>query len=539
MTSSFKQCYDFIIIGGGSAGCVLADKLSASGQHQVCLIEAGPKDSSPLIHVPLGVVELMKSRRLNWLYNSGPEASQNDREIFNPRGKTLGGSSSVNAMLYIRGQKEDYDHWRDLGNEGWGYDDVLPYFKATQHQERGADDYHGVDGPLNVAESRSKLPIFDNFIQSAINAGFPANNDFNGEQQEGIGYFQVTQKDGKRCSAAKAFLTPNLSRKNLTVITDALVEKIILQDKKAVGIRFKRKQKIVELGANKEVILSAGAFNSPQLLMLSGVGPQAELDKHNITLEHQLEGVGQNLQEHVDALVVKEYTDTDIIAYRPKALAKLAPSAFKFFTEQSGVLTSAVAEAGGFIKTSDEAETPDLQLHFIPAAMDDHGRNLKMLFRYGVAIHACLLRPKSRGSVTLYGSAPHLNPNITLNMLSHPDDQTIMIKAIKRAREIFAQPPVANKVTNEIFPGEGCQSDEDILEFLKNKASTIYHPVGTCKMGQDELSVVDSELKVHGIDSLRVVDASIMPTVVSGNTNAPTIMIAAKIADNILATHSN
>lgn len=539
MTSSFKQCYDFIIVGGGSAGCVLADKLSASGQHQVCLIEAGPKDSSPLIHVPLGVVELMKSRRLNWLYNSGPEASQNDREIFNPRGKTLGGSSSVNAMLYIRGQKEDYDHWRDLGNEGWGYDDVLPYFKATQHQERGADDYHGVDGPLNVAESRSKLPIFDNFIQSAINAGFPANNDFNGEQQEGIGYFQVTQKDGKRCSAAKAFLTPNLSRKNLTVITDALVEKIILEDKKAVGIRFKRKQKVIELGANKEVILSAGAFNSPQLLMLSGVGPKAELDKHNITLEHQLEGVGQNLQEHVDALVVKEYTDTDIIAYRPKALAKLAPSAFKFFTEQSGVLTSAVAEAGGFIKTSDEAETPDLQLHFIPAAMDDHGRNLKMLFKYGVAIHACLLRPKSRGSVTLYGSAPHLNPNITLNMLSHPDDQALMIKAIKRAREIFAQPPVANKVTNEIFPGEGCQSDEDILEFLKNKASTIYHPVGTCKMGQDELSVVDNELKVHGIDSLRVVDASIMPTVVSGNTNAPTIMIAAKIADNILATHSN
>lgn len=530
--------FDFIIVGGGSAGCVLADKLSACGNYQVCLVEAGPKDSSPLIHIPLGVVELMKSQKLNWLYNSAPEDSQNQRQIFNPRGKTLGGSSSVNAMLYVRGQQEDYDHWRDLGNEGWGFDDVLPYFKATQNQERGEDEYHGVGGPLNVTESRSKLPVFDRFLEAAVNAGHPANNDFNGAEQEGIGYFQVTQKDGKRCSAAKAFLTPNLARANLHVITDALVEKILLDGKKAIGIQYKRKQKSIQLTASKEVILSAGAFNSPQLLMLSGIGPQQELAKHDIQLIHQLEGVGQNLQEHVDALIVNEFHDTDIIAYRPKALAKLIPSGLKFFTEKKGILTSVVAEAGGFIKTSKKLDRPDLQVHFIPAAMDDHGRNIKMLCQYGVAVHACLLRPKSRGSVALYGKAPHLHPKIHLNMLAEKEDQTLMIEAVKRCREIFAQQPLKKDVGKELLPGEQCQSDEEILKFLKDKANTIYHPVGTCKMGNDDMAVVDNELKVHGIDSLRVIDASIMPTLISGNTNAPTIMIAAKVADNILAQYN-
>ncbi|MFD2168087.1 GMC family oxidoreductase [Thalassotalea euphylliae] len=529
--------YDFIIIGGGSAGCVLADKLSESGQFTVCLLEAGPKDSSPLVHIPAGVVELMKSQKYNWLYDSSPEPSQNGRQVFNPRGKTLGGSSSVNAMLYIRGQHQDYDDWAAQGNAGWAWNDVLPYFKATQHQERGASEYHGVNGPLNVAESRSKLPIFDRFIEASVNAGFPANDDFNGAEQEGVGYFQVTQKDGKRCSAAKAFLTPNLERTNLTVITDALVEKILLDGKRATGVQFKRKGEQTVIHASKEVLLSAGAFNSPQVLMLSGIGPKEELEKHDIALLHESPGVGQNLQDHVDALVVKEYKDTDIIAYRPKALAKLAPSAMKFFTEGTGVLTSAIAEAGGFIKTSPQVDRPDLQLHFIPAAMDDHGRNMKMLFQYGVAVHACLLRPKSRGSVTLFGKAPHLHPKIHLNMLDHPDDQKLMIEAIRRVRDIYAQDPIASKVGNEIMPGEQCQSDEDILEFLRNKANTIYHPVGTCKMGNDDMAVVNSELKVHGIESLRVIDGSIMPTLISGNTNAPVIMIAAKTADKILATY--
>ena len=530
--------FDFIIIGGGSAGCVLADKLSACGKYTVCLIEAGPKDSSPLIHLPVGVVELMKSRKLNWLYESQPESSQNGRQIFNPRGKTLGGSSSVNAMLYIRGQKEDYDHWASLGNDGWSYDDVLPYFKATQHQERGEDKYHGINGPLNVAESRSKLPVFDDFIQATVEAGYPENNDFNGEYQEGVGYFQVTQKDGLRCSAAKAFLTPNLERQNLTVVTDALVEKVVIKNKKAVGVVFKLKGKSQSYTANKEVLLSAGAFNSPQLLMLSGIGPKDELAKHDIELVHELAGVGQNLQEHVDALVVNEYTKTDVIAYRPKALMWMAKDVFKFFKNRRGVLTTSVAEAGGFIKTDPSVKRPDLQIHFIPAAMDDHGRNMKMLCSYGVAIHACLLRPKSRGSVSLYGKAPHLTPKIQLNMLSDPEDQQLMIKAVRSVRNIFSQAPIANNLGREMIPGEKCQSDDDIIEFLKNKSNTIYHPVGTCKMGNDDMAVVDNKLNVHGVENLRVIDASIMPTVISGNTNAPTIMIAAKVADDILASHT-
>ncbi|WP_286266212.1 GMC family oxidoreductase [Thalassotalea atypica] len=527
--------FDYIIVGGGSAGCVLADKLSACGNYQVCLLEAGPKDSSWLIHLPIGVVELMKSKTLNWLYNSSPENTQHQRQIFNPRGKTLGGSSSVNAMLYVRGQKEDYDHWESLGNKGWAYKDVLPYFRATQHQERGESEYHGINGGLNVTESHSKLPIFDDFITAAQQAGYQPNDDFNGKDQEGVGYFQVTQKNGLRCSAAKAFLTPNLARPNLTVLTDVLVEKVLVEEKQAIGVQFTKKGKIKQIYAHKEVILSAGAFGSPQLLMLSGIGPKIELSKHNIEVLHELDGVGQNLQEHVDVLVVNKTNRTDVIAYRPVALAKLSSHLFKFLHSRSGVLTTSVAEAGGFIKSEPDLDRPDLQIHFIPAAMDDHGRNLKLMCQYGVAMHSCLLRPKSRGSVTLFGSNPKLHPNINLNMLSDESDQKIMIKAVRAMRDIFEQPALKQDLGSEVFPGQDCQSDDEILEFLKEKANTIYHPVGTCKMGHDALAVVDDELRVHGIDNLRVVDASIMPTLISGNTNAPTIMIGAKAADMILS----
>ncbi len=527
--------FDYLIIGGVSAGCVLAERLSACGTYQVALLEAGPKDSSWQIHLPIGVVELMKSKALNWLYQSAPEDTQHQRQIFNPRGKTLGGSSSVNAMLYVRGQKEDYDHWASLGNAGWSYDEVLPYFKATQHQERGESKYHGVNGGLNVTESRSKLPVFDDFISASQQAGYQLNDDFNGENQEGVGYYQVTQKNGLRCSAAKAFLSPHLNRSNLTIITDVLVEKVLLENKKAIGVQFTKKGKTHQLLCNQEVILSAGAFNSPQLLMLSGIGPKNELAEHNIPLVHELTGVGKNLQEHVDVLVVNETQRTDVIAYRPVALAKLSTHIWPFIKHRKGVLTSAVAEAGGFIKSSSDVERPDLQLHFIPAAMDDHGRNIRMMCRYGIAMHACLLRPKSRGSVTLYGNSPHLHPKIMLNMLDDADDQQVMIKAVKLMREIFNQSSLKQNIVQEIFPGSECQSDSEILEFIKQKANTIYHPVGTCKMGSDSMSVVDDKLKVHGIKNLRVVDASIMPTVVSGNTNAPTIMIGAKAADMILS----
>ncbi|PHR80526.1 MAG: GMC family oxidoreductase [Colwellia sp.] len=537
--------FDFIIIGAGSAGCVLADKLSACGNYQVCLLEAGPKDKHWSIHIPLGVIELMKSKVLNWQFNSAAEVTQNNRKIFNPRGRTLGGSSSINAMLYIRGQKQDYDHWAELGNDGWSFNEVLPYFKNTQHQERGESDLHGVNGPLNVANSYSKPPIHDDFILSAQQAGFPLNDDFNGLEQEGIGYYQVTQINGQRCSAAKAFLTPNLHRSNLTVITDAQVQNILIDDKSkdkvATGVCYKVKGHRYNIFATKEVLLSAGTFNSPQLLMLSGVGPKAELTKHDIPLKHELTGVGQNLQDHPDTVVVTHHKRSDLLAIRPKAAWWLFKQGLKYFPlfsdKRTGILTSAVAESGGFIKSKPNLSRPDLQLHFIPASFDDHGRDLKMLLNYGVSIHTCLLRPKSRGSITLYGKKVSLHPKIMLNMLAHEDDRKDMIQAVKIARSILAQPPLNDNNGNEIFPGNNIQSDEEILDFLKNKANTIYHPVGTCKMGSDDLAVVDNELKVHGIKSLRVIDASIMPTLISGNTNAPTIMIAAKIADSILASY--
>ncbi|WP_246058180.1 GMC family oxidoreductase [Litorilituus lipolyticus] len=540
------KAFDFVIVGAGSAGCVLADKLSEDGKYQVCLIEAGPKDKHWSIHLPLGIIDLMKSKTLNWQFNSTNEQSQNNRAIFNPRGRTLGGSSSINAMLYIRGQRQDYDYWDELGNKGWSFDEVLPYFKAVEHQERGPDEYHGVGGQLNIADSRSKPIIQDRFISAAHQAGYPLNNDFNGSSQEGIGYYQLTQKGGQRCSAAKAFLTPNLSRKNLTVITDAHVNKLLIKDKQAYGVNFTIKGVEQEVFAKKEVLLSAGAFNSPQILMLSGIGAKDELTKHNIKVKHELTGVGQNLQDHVDALVVSKHTHDELLAYRPKALAWFIRESLKYFTlpfskntDRKGLLTSVVAEAGGFIKANEQSSRPDFQLHFIPGAMDDHGRNHKMLLNYGVSLHICLLRPESRGEVKLLGNDPRLEPAITLNMLSHKHDQEQMIKAVKIARTILNQTPLKENNLAELSPGEHVQSDEDILKFLKAKANTIYHPVGTCKMGKDSLAVVDEQLKVHGISNLRVVDASIMPTLISGNTNAPTIMIASKAAEMILEAHCN
>lgn len=528
------RTYDYIIIGGGSAGCVLADRLSACGKYTVCLLEAGPRDKHWSIHLPLGVIQLMKSKSLNWQFHSQSEPTQNNRKIFNPRGKTLGGSSSVNAMLYIRGQKEDYDHWADLGNDGWSYNELLPFFKSTQHQECGESYYHGINGPLNVADSGSKPKINDDFILAAQEAGFPINNDFNGEKQEGIGYYQVTQKNGLRCSAAKAFLTPNLDRKNLTVLTDVLVEKIEIVDKKATGVHYKTQGKHFQLKTNKEIILSAGAFNSPQLLMLSGIGEKAELEKHDIKVIHELPGVGKNLQDHVDVMVVTRHKHPTLLSIRPKALWWGFKESIKFIKNRRGVLTSSIAESGGFIKSTPAIIRPDLQLHFIPAAMDNHGRNTKMLFNYGISLHVCLLRPKSRGKLSLYGKNPIFHPKINLNMLDHQDDINIMINGFKIARNILNQSPLVERNGHELLPGNACQTDEEIHLYLKNKANTIYHPVGTCKMGNDDMAVVDTELNVHGISGLRVVDASIMPTIISGNTNAPTIMIAEKASSMIL-----
>lgn len=532
-----SKSYDYIIVGAGSAGCVLANRLSADGETQVCLLEAGGSDKNPLIYTPMGVIAALAGGLFNWRFNTKPQPKMGNREIYCPRGKVLGGSSSINAMLYVRGQPQDYDGWAQAGNQGWSFADVLPYFKKAQHQERGESEYHGVGGPLNVAEIRSHHPLCQAFIDAAVESGERLNDDFNGAEQEGIGWYQTTQKNGQRHSAAAAYLHPVLSeRRNLTVMTHATTHKVLFEGKRAVGVECEIDGSIHRLQANKEVILCGGALGSPQLLLLSGVGAKAQLDRHNIAQIHELPGVGENLQEHVDVLVVaKDKTATSWGVLRPLQLLRSVGSLFEYLTRRSGMLSTTIAEAGGFIKSSPDVATPDLQLHFSPLAMDDHGRTVSYYFKYGVSTHVCYLRPKSRGSVTLASADPSADPVIDLNMLSDERDVQAMVAGVKKVRALYQTSAMQFSFDGEISPGDHLQSDEEIETALRMKANHVYHPVGTCKMGHDDMAVVDDQLRVHGLQNLRVVDASIMPTLCSGNTNAPTIMIAEKAADLILA----
>ncbi len=527
--------YDYLIVGAGSAGSVLANRLSENPNNKVALLEAGPSDDSFFVRLPVGVILLMRSNKRNWRYWTVPQQALNNRQVYIPRGKMLGGSSSVNAMVYTRGHKWDYDHWASLGNDGWGWNDVLPIFKRTQRQERGESTFHGTHGGLNVADLQYSHPVSNAWVKAAAEAGFPLSDDFNTDVQEGVGLYQVTQKGGERCGVSRGFLRPVMERENLTVLTESLVHKILFDGKRATGVlaNVQGYMQTIEAG---EVILCGGAINSPQVLQLSGVGSKSELDKHGIALVHDLPGVGQNLQDHPDALVVHKSRRPDTLNLSPLALLSSgAAGMLEFFYRRTGQLTSNVAEAGGFIKSRDEESIPDLQLHLTAAKLDNHGLNLAFALGYGYSTHVCILRPKARGSVTLANADPTAAPLIDPNLLGHEDDMEGMVRGIKQIRKIGAQSALNDWRGDEIFPGKDVQSDEQIRQFLRAKCDNIYHPVGTCKMGKDDMAVVAPDsMKVHGLEGLRVVDASIMPTLIGGNTNAPTVMIADKAADMIL-----
>jgi len=513
--------FDYIIVGAGSAGCALAGRLSENPNTRVLLLEAGGRDWHPFIHMPAGLAKLVPVDSVNWSYETEPQQELDQRRLYWPRGKVLGGSSSINAMCYCRGHRKDYDHWSELGATGWDFASVLPYFIRSEDQENGASDYHGVGGPLAVQNLRHTNALSKCFLDAAVEAGFQTTDDFNGPHQRGFDYYQVTQRDGRRCSAAVAYLRPAMSRPNLTVSTRSLVEKIDLDGRRATGVSYRKRGTRRTARAGK-VILAGGAINSPQLLMLSGVGPADHLRSLGIDVRHELGGVGRNLQDHLDICTLVNTKDPMGYDQLNDLLVGL-----RYLYDRKGPGSSNVAEAGGFIVSRYATDDrPDIQMHFVPALLDDHGRNT--LPGHGMTIHACCLRPESRGQLTLKSADPTEAPAIQPNYLTAEYDRRMMLECVRLARLIFAQKAFDAQRADEIFPGASARSDEELMQFIRNKAETIYHPIGTCKMGTDEMAVVDPELNVHGLEGLSVVDASIMPTLVSGNTNAPTIMIAEK-----------
>jgi choline dehydrogenase len=513
---------DVLIVGAGSAGCVLAARLSEDGARRVALIEAGGPDDSLFIRMPAGLAAIARIKGINWRYRTEPEAELNGRRLYWPRGRVLGGSSSINAMIYMRGQPADYDGWAASGARGWAFSDVLPYFLRAEDQARGPSALHGVGGPLAVSDLRDRCPLAATFIAAATAAGLAENPDFNGATQEGCGWYQVTQRDGERASASRAYLAPALTRPNLTVTTRAQVLRVLFEGERAVGVELVRDGRREEIRAG-EVILAGGAINSPQLLLLSGVGPAAELEALGIKVRHALPGVGKNLQDHLDYCTLYQATVRTYDFSVLEALGVLA----RYLLTRRGPGTSNFAEAGAFAR-SPGADRPDLQLHFVPAQLDDHGRN--RLPGHGFTIHACVLRPRSRGEIKLKSVDPLAPPAIHARYLSEAVDLELLLEGIALSRRIARAEPFAGIRRGELYPGEGVSDRAGLIAAVRAKAETIYHPVGTCRMGTDPLAVVDPALRVRGLDGLRVVDASVMPTLVSGNTNAPTIMIAEKVA---------
>ncbi|HSW12535.1 MAG TPA: choline dehydrogenase [Solimonas sp.] len=536
--------YDYIIVGAGSAGCVLANRLSADGQQQVCLLEAGPNDSNPLIHMPGGVVPLVRGWFANWNFWTEPQPGCAGRRIHQPRGKVLGGSSSINATVCTRGHAWDYDHWAELGCSGWSYPEVLPYFIRSEHYDAALSDrdrpFHGSSGPLSVSERRYTNPLSEVFIEAAQQAGHPRNDDFNGAEQEGFGNFKVFQKDGQRCSNARAYLTPEVrNRPNLTILSGAQVTQVLLQGKRAVGVKLRRDGRDEELRAQKEVILSAGAFQSPQLLLLSGIGPKAELARHGIAQQHELPGVGENLQDHLDIIVETKAKSRVPVSFHPMSLWASIVAFFQYLFGKRGMLTSNFVEAGGFFKSSEAEPIPDLQAHFAPSGNVENGFKLSAMLDYRYIAFVCDLRPLARGRVTLASADPLAAPLIDGNFLSQRRDVMRLVAGVRKLREVLAQKAFDAHRDVELSPGPALQSDAQLEDWVRRNCGSNFHPVGTCKMGVDEMAVVDPQLRVRGIEGLRVVDASIMPSLVGSNTNAPSTMIGEKGADLILEGGSN
>ena len=527
------ETFDYVIVGAGSAGCVLAHRLSENPGVSVALLEAGGRDNNPWIHVPAGYYRTMLDPSVTWQFGSGPEPHLNNRIINWPRGRVLGGTSAINGLLYVRGQAQDFDTWRQLGNAGWSYEDVLPFFKRAEDQERGDDDFHGSGGPLGVSDVRMTNPFCEAYIKASVAAGIPQTTDFNGADQEGAGYYQLTTKDGRRCSTAVGYLKPAMNRGNLTVITDANVEKILLDNKRASGVAFRHDGVKSDVKARREVILAAGAIGSPQILQVSGIGPAEVLREAGVSVEHDLAGVGENLQDHLQVRFVYEMTLKDSLNVVWHSRLQQLSTGLGYMFSRRGILTIGAGVAGVFAKSRPDLEAPDMQIHFMPLSSVGPGQGLHDF--PGVTASVCQLRPDSRGTLKIVSSDPSDKPGIVSNYLAQESDRAVLLEGLKLLRRISGQPEFSRYIVREYLPGTDVESDDDLMAYAREVATTIFHPCGTCKMGSDAMAVVDERLRVHGIADLRVVDASIMPTMTSGNTNAPTIMIGEKAADMIIA----
>ena len=539
-----RSSYDYIIVGAGSAGCVLANRLSADPTRTVLLLEAGPKDRNPLFRLPMLMGKLMHSGIYNWHYHTEPEPNLNGRRIYWPRGKVLGGSSTINGMIYVRGNAHDYDRWAQMGLHGWSYAEVLPYFRRSEGHVERRDEFHGRDGLLTVCRARGRNTLFDVFVEAGVQAGHARNDDFNGADQAGVGRYDFTIRRGKRCSTATAFLRPAASRPNLTIATGALTMRVLIEKARAVGVEFAQGSTVHEVRAEREVVLSAGSVNSPQILMLSGIGDSNELKALGVRPVLNLPGVGKDLHDHVDTCLVYECTKP-VSLYRDLRVDRMIRSVIQGALFGEGVATTFPYEGGAFMKSRPELLAPDIQAHFMPALEKTANLNWPKLLRrdpteanHGFTIRVGPVNPESRGSIRLKSADPRERPLIFANYLASEHDRTIMIRAVRLMREVIAQKAFDAYRGAEIAPGPTRQTDAELIGWLRDSSATTLHPVGTCKMGMGDDAVVDADLKVRGLAGLRVADASIMPIICSGNTNAPTIMIAEKAADMMLSAEN-